>query len=147
MATTAFRCKLITPEAVVLDEQAVSANVPLWDGQMGFLPGRAPIVGQLGIGELTIQFADSSQGKGGQRGFFVDDGFVQMAGNQLTILAASAIGAEKLTESDALAEVNAANAAKTDGLNATELAQVQVRRRQAESKLRAARSFKAQGGF
>lgn len=147
MATTSFRCRLITPEAVVLDDQAVSAVVPLWDGLMGFLPHRAALVGQLGMGELTIDFADSGQAKGGARAFFIDDGFVQMLDNQLTILAAQAIGADKLTESQAQADLQAANAASTDGLSGPELERVQKQRRRAEAKLRAARSFKAKGGF
>lgn len=147
MAKSSFRCKLVTPEAVVLDNQAVQAIIPSWDGMLGVLPNRAPLVAQLGTGELRIDFADEGQAKGGTRHFFVDDGFVQMLNNELTILAASAVGAEKLSESEAQAELASLNARRTEGLGGPALDQLQKQRRRAESKLAASRSFKAKGAF
>ncbi len=79
MAAKSFRCRLITPVAQVLDEQVVSAVIPAWDGLMGFLPDRAPIVAKLGLGELSLEFADS-KGKGGSRSFLVEDGRVVSVG-------------------------------------------------------------------
>ena len=75
------------------------------------------------------------------------DGFAQMLNNSLTILAASAIGAEKLSESDAQAELNSLNARRTENLSAVELEQFGKDKKRAEGKLHAARTFKAQGGF
>lgn len=109
-----FRCRLITPVAQVLDEQAVSAVIPAWDGLMGVLPNRAPIVAKLGLGELSIKFADSDKGKGGSRSFLVEDGFLQMVDNKLTILAAKAIPTESISESDAQAELREASARRAD---------------------------------
>lgn len=144
MAKPAFRCRLITPEAQVLDESAVSAVVPCWDGLLGVLPNRAAMVMQLGTGELKIDFTDSA--KGSSRSFFVDDGFVQMLDNTLTVLAASAVAAEKLNESECLAELNAINARRTDGLSASDLNDLHKQRARAEGKLHAARTFKSRGG-
>lgn len=145
MASSAFRCRLITPEAVVLDGQAASAVVPLSDGLMGILPERAPLVAQLGTGSLKIEVVGAGQSKGGSLEYFVDDGFVQMLDNSLTILAAQAIDAEKLNEQQAQSELQAANSASTEGLTANDLERVQKNRRRAEAKLRAARSFKSHG--
>lgn len=147
MAKTSFRCRLITPEAIVLDDQAVQAVIPAWDGLMGILPNRAPLVTQLGTGQLRIDFADAGQGKAGSRSFFVDEGFAQVLDNDMTILAAAAVGADKLSESEAQAELNAANARKTDGATQAEAESIQKQRRRAEAKLRAAREFKAKGAF
>lgn len=147
MAKTSFRCRLITPEAVVLDDQAVQAIIPAWDGLMGILPNRAPLVTQLGTGELRIDFADVGQGKGGSRSFFVDEGFAQVLDNDMTILAAAAVGADKLSEAEAQSELNAANARKTDGASQAEVEIIQKARRRAEAKLRAAREFKTKGAF
>ncbi len=144
---TSFRCRLITPEAQVLDEQAVSAVIPAWDGQLGVLPHRAAMVTELGTGELKIEFADKGAARGGHRTFFVADGFAQMLNNSLTILAANAIGAEKLSEADAQAELNSLNARRTENLSAVELEQFGKDKKRAEGKLHAARTFKAQGGF
>jgi len=137
-----FRCKLITPESQVFDEQAVAAVVPAWDGLLGILPDRAPMVMQMGTGELRVDFPDTASAKGGSRSFFVDDGFVQMVSNELTILAASAVAAEKLSESDAQAELNEVSARRTDGLSGPEIERIRKARTRAEAKLRAARSFR-----
>ena len=114
MAAKSFRCRLITPVAQVLDEQVTSAIIPAWDGLFGVLPNRAPIVAKLGLGELTLDFADGGKGRGGRRSFLVEDGFVQMVNNKLTILAAKAIPAESLTVADAQAELREAEARTPD---------------------------------
>lgn len=147
MAKTSFRCKLITPEAVVLDNQAVQAIFPAWDGMMGVLPNRAALVTQLGTGELRIDFADQGQAKGGQQHFFIDEGFAQMLDNELTIIAAAAVGAEKLNESEAQAEVSSLNARRTDHMSPSELEQLNKQKRRAEAKLKASREFKAKGAY
>jgi F-type H+-transporting ATPase subunit epsilon len=149
MANT-FRCRLITPEAQVLDEPAASAVIPCWDGMLGILPHRAALVSELGTGELRIDFPSAGVGgaaAGGSRSFFVSDGFVQMLNNSLTILAASAVGAEKLTEADAQAELASINARRTENMTTAELELHQKAKDRAEAKLRAAKTFKAQGGF
>lgn len=142
-----FKCRVITPQAQVLNDEAVQAVVPCWDGLLGVLPNRAPMVMQLGTGELRIDFADMGTAKGGSRSYFVDDGFVQMLDNTLTILAANAVGADQLNETDAQAELAAINALKIDGLNTEELARLKKEKARAEAKLRAAREFKAKGAF
>ena len=146
MANT-FRCRLITPEAQVLDEPAISAVIPCWDGQLGILAHRAAMVAELGTGELKIEFPDKSGAGAGKRTFFVSDGFAQMLNNSLTILAASAIGAEKLSEADAQAELNSLNARRTENLSGADLDLFNKDKKRAEAKLHAARTFKAQGGF
>lgn len=113
MAKKTFRCKLVTPTNSLVDEEVTYASVPAWDGLFGVLPGRAPILARLGTGELRLAFPDGAKaggGEGGERSFLVDGGFVQMAGESLTILAERAVAAETLTESDATAQLKAAEA-------------------------------------
>lgn len=147
MAKNTFRCRLITPEAQVLDNDAVQAIVPAWDGQLGVLPGRAAMVTQLGTGELRVDFPDSGSAKGGSRSYFIDDGFAQMLEGTLTILAAQAIGAERLSEADAQAELASLNNRRTEGMGAAELAQLKKDKARVEAKLRAARAFKSRGAL
>lgn len=113
MAKKSFRCKLVTPTAALVDDQVKYASVPAWDGMMGVLPGRAPILAKLGTGELRLDFADSDKGEGGTRSFLVEDGFLKMSGDELTILAEMAVPAESLTLAEAEAELRAAQAAPT----------------------------------
>jgi F-type H+-transporting ATPase subunit epsilon len=84
IAATQFQLVLVTPETTLLDEPVRSVVFPLYDGQMGVLPGRAPAVGRLGTGELVLE-----GGSGTQR-YFVDGGFVQIKGSVVSILTHSA---------------------------------------------------------
>lgn len=107
-----FRCKLVTPNATLLDEPARYASIPAWDGLFGVLPGRAPILAKLGAGALHIEFPESTHAKGGDRSFAVSDGFVKMSDNELTIIAEQAVPAEKINATDAKAELDEAEARK-----------------------------------
>lgn len=146
-----FRCKLITPEAQVLDAPLSGALVPVWDGSMGVLPGRAPIVAKLGTGELRLDFASSadpnSTAAAGSRSFYVDGGFAQMVENTLTILASKAIPAESLTESDAQAELAEAESRRIEEIpDPAGREKARRDRDRARQKLRLARQFRARGG-
>lgn len=105
MAAKTFQCRLITPTAKVLDEPVTYASVPAWDGLFGVLPGRAPIVAKLGVGELRLDFPDTKGAAGGSRSFVIDEGFAQMVGDRLTILANQAVPVESLVEADAKADL------------------------------------------
>lgn len=81
----AFRCVIVTPEQQVLDESATQAIVPAWDGQIGILTGRAPLLTKLGSGPMRVDLP------GGQRRTFrINGGIAQMKDNRLTILSEEA---------------------------------------------------------
>jgi F-type H+-transporting ATPase subunit epsilon len=80
-----LRCTVVTPERALLDQQADFVALPMYDGELGVLPGRTPLIGRLGCGELRIR-------KGAETlRFFVDGGFAQVRGNQVTVLTARAL--------------------------------------------------------
>ncbi len=143
MATKSFRCRLITPAAQVLDEQVTYASVPAWDGLFGVLPGRAPIVAKLGLGELRLEFADKGSGKPAERSFLVEDGFVQMVNDKLTILAAKAFPTETLSAADAEKELAEAQRRTVNETDATkkriETERLAKDRARARAKVRLAR--------
>lgn len=105
MADKTFRCKLITREERVLDAEVTHVEVPLWDGQAGFLAGAAPFVAKLGVGELRVQTP-----QGAPRRWFVEEGFMQTVGDELTLLTKTATPVEDLDEAEAKAELAEANA-------------------------------------
>lgn len=108
MANT-FKCRLVTPSARLVNDDVEYASVPLWDGLMGFLPGRAPFLARLGVGELVLSYPDTNKDvKGGERHFFLDGGFIQMNGKEMTILAERATPAEEINVQAAEAELRAA---------------------------------------
>ena len=97
-----LRCVIVTPEKALLDEPADFVALPLYDGEIGILPGRAPLVGRLGYGELRIRH-------GGQtRRFFVDGGFVQVRANVVSVLTPKALKAEEISADAATRALEAA---------------------------------------
>lgn len=142
------RCKLITPEAALLDDDVNYASVPAWDGLMGVQHGGAPLVAKLGMGELRFDFPDSHNAKGGSHSYFIEDGFLRFANNELTLLASQAIPVENLNETDCAAELREAEArvVPSDADNKlTEMDKVTAARNRARTKLALAKKFKGKG--
>lgn len=52
MAAT-FELEVATPEKLVVREQVTEAQIPAANGFIGVLPGHAPLLSELGIGELS----------------------------------------------------------------------------------------------
>ena len=74
------RCIVVTPERAVLDEFAEMVILPMFDGELGVLYNRSPIIGRLGKGELRLQHA------GQTKRFRVEGGFAQVRDNVVTVL-------------------------------------------------------------
>jgi F-type H+-transporting ATPase subunit epsilon len=91
-ATTSrdLHCVVVTPERALLDERADFIALPLYDGELGVLPGRAPLIGRLGYGELRIRRGNVTQR------FFIDSGFAQVRDNVVTVLTGRALKAEEI---------------------------------------------------
>ena len=45
---------VVTPERQLLHEAVVEVTIPGLDGELGILPGHAPLITELGIGELRL---------------------------------------------------------------------------------------------
>lgn len=103
IAAAELRLVLVTPETTLIDEPVRSLQFPLFDGQMGVLPGRAPVVGRLGAGELKIQLVS-----GGTRQYFLDGGFVQIKGSVVSLLTHRAMPVESIDVQQAQADLEAA---------------------------------------
>lgn len=105
-----LRLIVVTPERTLLDEPVSSLRFPLYDGDIGILPGRLPLIGRLGAGELHITTGS------GETSYFVDGGFVQVLGPMVTLLTNRAIPAKDLSAAEAEKQLAAASArtARTD---------------------------------
>jgi F-type H+-transporting ATPase subunit epsilon len=82
---------VVTPERAVLDEQASMVVLPMFDGELGVQPGRSPLIGRLGAGELRLKTAT------GTTRYFVEAGFAQIRSNVVTVLTAKATPAADVT--------------------------------------------------
>ena len=56
----ALRCIVVTPERTEIDREAEFISLPMYDGELGVLKGRAPMIGRLGFGTLRLQTASRS---------------------------------------------------------------------------------------
>ncbi len=81
-----FRVAVVTPEREVAALMAKFVALPAFDGEMGILAKRAPLLTQLGSGLLRIEGAD-----GAKVSFFVSGGFAQMVEDKLTVLTPEAL--------------------------------------------------------
>lgn len=106
----ALHCVVVTPERTLFDERVDFVALPLFDGEIGILPGRAPLIGRLGYGELRTRAGESVQH------YFVDGGFVQVRDNVITVLTHRAIPAIRLHADVAAQELEKAQGrvAKTE---------------------------------
>jgi len=102
-----LQCVVVTPERAVLDERVDFVALPMYDGELGVLPGRAAVIGRLGPGELRIR-----QGEQARR-YFVDGGFAQVRGDVVTVLTPRAQKAEDIDPAAASAALEAARGATT----------------------------------
>jgi F-type H+-transporting ATPase subunit epsilon len=76
-----FEIQIATPEKLIAQEQAETAQIPGKDGYMGVLPDHAALLGELGTGDLTIE-------AGGQtKTFKISGGYVEIRDNHVRVLA------------------------------------------------------------
>jgi F-type H+-transporting ATPase subunit epsilon len=122
-----LQCLVVTPERSVLDEAADFVVLPMLDGELGVLPGRAPLIGRLGFGELRTVVGTATHR------FYIDGGFAQVRGNVVTVLTSKAVAAEEIKLASAEEALKSAHkAAPTPAeqdaqLKAQERARAQIR--------------------
>ena len=132
------RCVVVTPEKAVLDKVAELVILPLFDGELGVLPGRSPLIGRLGAGELRLKTGGTAER------WFVEAGFVQVRSNVVTVLTAKAVPASDVTTDKATAAATEAEALPTG--NAVERAAKAKARDRAQGMKKVAAKNAAAGG-
>jgi F-type H+-transporting ATPase subunit epsilon len=75
---------VISPEKVLFEGQASSVVAPGHDGELGILPGHAPLMTVLGKGLLRLV------GTGSAQSFRVEGGFLQVVDNTVRVVTESA---------------------------------------------------------
>lgn len=83
MADT-FQLEIVTPEKKVVETAAVEAQIPGKNGYLGILPGHAPLITELSVGEITYR-TDSTE-----HVLAVAWGFAEVLPDKVTILAETA---------------------------------------------------------
>jgi F-type H+-transporting ATPase subunit epsilon len=94
-----FQLEIVTPEKMVVRDVAEEAQIPGKNGYLGILPGHAPLISELAVGEITYRNGNTTHR------LAVAWGFAEVLPDKVTILAETA---ERATEID----VSRAQAAK-----------------------------------
>jgi len=80
-----FKLEVVTPEKVVVNEEAQTVLAPGLLGEFGVLVGHTPFLSSLKVG--TLHYKDKD---GHERFVFVSGGFAEVLPNKMTVLAESA---------------------------------------------------------
>jgi F-type H+-transporting ATPase subunit epsilon len=109
MAT--FQLELVSPEKLLLSRQVEMIVIPAAEGEMGVLPGHAPMIVALRGGVIRV----IEGGKDVER-LFVAGGFAEVTPERVTVLADEATPVAELSKAEAerrIAEADAAYNAAT----------------------------------
>ena len=128
--SSGVHCVVVTPEKTELDTQCDSINLPMFDGEFGILPGRAPMVGRLGFGIMKLKNG------GKEERWFVDGGFVQVTRDAVYILTARLLKPESVNKAAAEEDLRKATELKPTTAQAAALRDRALA--QARAKLRVA---------
>ena len=92
--------RLVTPDRVLLDATAAAVELPSMSGYMETLYGAAPLLAELGAGEVRLH-----GGSAGEQTFFVAWGFAEVLPERVTILAETALHPDEIDPAEAQAEL------------------------------------------
>lgn len=93
MASGQLHVDIISPERPLYSGPASSVVAPAFDGEIGILPLHAPMVAQLGIGEVRITTPDS-----GRDYYAVSGGFLQTSDDKVIIITEEAKAPDDVNE-------------------------------------------------
>jgi F-type H+-transporting ATPase subunit epsilon len=88
--TDTIQLEVVTPERLVVNETAEYIEIPGKTGYIGVLPGHAPLITELAVGEISYRRGADT------RRLAVAWGFAEVLQNKVTILAETAEKAEEI---------------------------------------------------
>jgi F-type H+-transporting ATPase subunit epsilon len=86
-----LRVRLVTPERILVDQFADAVELPATSGYMEVLYGHAPLLAELGAGDVTLHGASGGENAGNSDRYNVSWGFVEVLPDRVTILANDAL--------------------------------------------------------
>ena len=92
-----LRVRLVTPERTLFEADATAVELPSKSGYMEVLYGHAPLMAELGAGDVIVHGAAASNRPAPKRTRYnVSWGFVEVLPNRVTILASDALKPEEI---------------------------------------------------
>jgi F-type H+-transporting ATPase subunit epsilon len=92
--TNQLRVRLVTPERILFDHPADAVELPSLSGYLETLYGAAPLMAELGAGDVTIH--GGPDGPDAVSRYNVSWGFAEVLPDRVTILASDALKPEEI---------------------------------------------------
>lgn len=90
-----FQLEIVTPDKMVVRDSAEEMQIPGKNGYLGILPGHAPLITELAVGEITYRSGNQTHH------LSVAWGFAEVLPDKVTILAETAERADEIDVSRA----------------------------------------------
>jgi F-type H+-transporting ATPase subunit epsilon len=90
--SNSLRVRLVSPERILFDTTANAVELPAKNGYMEVLYGHAPLLAELGAGDVRVHGGAES----GEQIYNVSWGFVEVLPDRVTILANDALKPEEI---------------------------------------------------
>jgi F-type H+-transporting ATPase subunit epsilon len=99
--TNQLRVRLVTPERTLFDNSATTVELPAKNGYMEVLYGHAPLVAELGAGDVIVRGVkiepeDEASSVESVSRYNVSWGFAEVLGDRVTILASDALKPDEI---------------------------------------------------
>src|SRR6202000_305058 len=95
-----MQVRLVTPDKLLVNATASAVELPAMSGYMEALYGAAPLLSELGAGEVRLH-----GGTSGDQKFFVAWGFVEVLPERVTMLAETALHPNEIDRAEAEKEL------------------------------------------
>ncbi|MCI0352485.1 MAG: F0F1 ATP synthase subunit epsilon [Acidobacteriales bacterium] len=131
MAST-FQLEIVTPERLLVSDVAEEMQIPGKSGYLGILPLHAPLITELGVGEISYRKGSET------RHLAVAWGFAEVLPDKVTILAETAERAEEIDVERAQRAKQQAEAALKKGPQDTDYQLAEIALERAITRLKVA---------
>jgi F-type H+-transporting ATPase subunit epsilon len=132
----AIHVNIVSAEGAIFEGDADMVFAPAKAGEIGIAPRHAPLITTLKPGSVRVQQGDV------EKLFYVTGGILEIQPYLITVLADSALHAEQLDESEALAARERARELLQGKAEGIDLAAAQAALVEAEARYRAAQQLK-----
>ena len=127
-----FQLEIVTPEKMVVRDAAEEMQIPGKNGYLGILPGHAPLITELAVGEISYR------NNGYTHHLAVAWGFAEVLPDKVTILAETAERPEEIDVKRAQEAKQRAEERLKSGSTETDYARAQDAVQRAEMRLQVA---------
>jgi F-type H+-transporting ATPase subunit epsilon len=127
-----FQLEIVTPEKMVVRDNAESVQIPGLNGYLGVLPGHAPLITELGAGEISYR------ANGQPHSFCVAWGFAEVLQDRVTVLAETAERCDEIDVARAQRALARAEEALKSAQTETDFAHATAKMRVAQARIEVA---------